>query len=222
MHIDPEGKEKQAIAELLGPSAGSALEIGCGDGRLTRELVDLSGSLAALDPEIPSILDAVKAVPEGVSFLAGSGEELPFADNCLDTVLFTLSLHHQDPVKALGEARRVLKEDGRILVLEPAEHSLMNMMFTLLHDETDRYEHAEMAVDSCGLEEVRSGSVRTRWEFDGFEEMAGYLFDYMELEADPEKEEEMARLLGERLDLKPLHIEDITRFWLLQEGPLES
>ena len=44
MHRDPEGKEKQVIAELLGPSTGALFEIGCGDGRLTKELADLFGT----------------------------------------------------------------------------------------------------------------------------------------------------------------------------------
>jgi SAM-dependent methyltransferase len=222
MHIDPEGKEKQVVAELLGPSAGDLLEIGCGDGRLTRELAGLCRTLTALDTELPSIMEAAGALTGNANFLAASGEELPFVDNCIDTVLFSLSLHHQDPVLALDEARRVLRQDGHILVLEPVEHSLMNMLFALLHNESGEYERAEMAIDGSGLKELRSGAIRTKLVFGDFAEMAGYLFDYMELEPDSEKEEAMAHLLGERRDVKPLHIEDITRFWLLQENQLES
>ncbi len=222
MHLDPEGKEKQAITELLGPSAGDLLEIGCGDGRLTRELADMCSTLTALDPELSSVIEAHVDLSGRARFLTGSGEDLPLADDCADTVVFSLSLHHQDPVKALVEARRVLRERGRILVLEPVEYSLMNMLFAFLHDESGEYERAEMAIDGSGLKEIQSGSIRTQWVFEDFAEMTGYLFDYYGLESDPEKEEGMAQLLGERRDLEPLHIEDITRFWLLQENPLKS
>ena len=56
--------------------------------------------------------------------------------------------------------------------------------------------------------------------FEDFTEMIHYLFDYFGLEPGQEKEKGMAGLLGERLDQKPLSIEDITRFWLLREGPV--
>ena len=75
-----------------------------------------------------------------------------------------------------------------------------------------------MAINSSGLKELRSGSVRTQWVFESFEEMASYLFDYMELDADPECEGAMAKLLGDRRMSAPLHVEDITRFWLLAEA----
>lgn len=222
MHRDPEGKEKQVITELLGSSTGDLLEIGCGDGRLTRELADLFGTLIALDPELSSVMETDLPISGQTRFLTGSGEDLPLAKDCVDTVVFSLSLHHQDPAKALSEARRVLRENGHILVLEPVEHSLMTRLFAILHDESVEYDQAELAIDGSGLKEWRSGSFKTLWAFEDFTEMTGYLFDYMDLEPDPEKEKEMAQLLGERRDLKPLHIEDITRYWLLRENQLES
>ena len=219
MHRDPEGKEKQVITELLGSSTGDLFEIGCGDGRLTRELAALFGTLTALDPELPSVMAARVDLLGRTKFLAGSGEDLPLVDDCADTVIFSLSLHHQDSVKALEEARRVLRENGHILVLEPVEHSLLTMLFAVLHDESEEYEKAETAIDLSGLKELRSGSVKTSWVFEDFAEMKNYMFDYFSLESDLEREKDMAKLLGERRYLKPLHIEDITRFWLLREGP---
>ena len=219
MHLDPEGKEKQLIAELLGSSAGDLIEIGCGDGRLTKDLVERCGSVTALDPELSSLREARVDLSGQVRLLSGSGEELPLVDSCADTVLFSLSLHHQDPVKALAEARRVLRENGRILVLEPVEHSLLSMLFTLLHNESGEYERAEMAIDGSGLKELQSGSVRTKWLFEDFAEMVDHLYSYFEMVPEPEKKQQMAQLLGERTADKPLAVEDITRYWLLREGP---
>jgi ubiquinone/menaquinone biosynthesis C-methylase UbiE len=218
MHRDPEGKEIEVITGLLGPSTGDLLEIGCGDGRLTKELDDLFGTLTALDPELPTVVEAAASYAGRTRFLAGSGEELPLADGCADVVLFSLSLHHQDSVKALEEARRVLRDDGRVLVLEPVEHSMLVRLFAFIDDESAEYERAEMAIAGSGLKEIQSGSYKTRWVFEDFEEMTNCLFDHFDLEPDTEKVREMAQLLGEGRMEQPLAIEDITRYWLLCEG----
>jgi SAM-dependent methyltransferase len=216
---DPENIELQIIIELLGTSVGHLVEIGCGDGRLSGGLREISSSMTALDPGREALSRAAQTIPEKIDLLAGSGEELPLADGCADAVLFTLSLHHQNPVRALDEAQRVLKKNGRILVLEPVEHSLLNMLFSVINNESDAYERAEMAINGSALKEIRTGSVREKWVFEDFPDMVEYLFDYCDLEPDEEKKQQMAQLLGERTADKPLAVEDITRFWLLQEGP---
>ena len=219
MQRDPDSREEQIIAEVLGPSVGDLLEIGCGDGRLTGKLAEVCQTLTALDTELLWVMEAGDSFVRGARFLSASGEDLPLTDNCVDAVVFSLSLHHQNPFKALKEARRVLRENGRILVLEPVQHSLMTMLFAFLHDESYEYEQAEAAIDSSGLRIMLSGSVRTRWIFEDFAEMNDYLFNYFNLAPDAEKGNLMARLLGARRTLKPLCIEDITRFWLLREEP---
>lgn len=219
---DPEGLEGRMIRELLGPSTGDILEVGCGDGRLTASMMDASDRLVGLDPDRGSMEKARPLSGDGVMLVLGSGESVPFAADIFDIVVFSLSLHHQDPVRALEEARRVLKPGGRILVLEPVEHSLMTMLFSLIHDESEEYEKAEVAIRASGLREVRSHSLRTRWVFEDFDEMSGYLFGYFGFEVQPEKEKAMADLLGERCTQRPLLIEDITRFWLLEPGPDED
>ena len=216
---DPEGIEAKTIRELLGPSTGDILEVGCGDGRLTASMMDGSDRLVGLDPDHGSIDKARPLAGDGVILILGSGESIPLADDIFDIVVFSLSLPHQDPVKALEEARRVMRRSGKILILEPVEHSLMTMLYSLLEDESEEYEKAEVAIRASGLREVRSHSLRTRWVFDDFDEMSGYLFGYFGFEVQPEKEKAMADLLGERCKQKPLSIEDITRFWLLEPGP---
>ena len=53
--------------------------------------------------------------------------------------------------------------------------------------------------------------------FEDFTEMVWYMFDYFGLKPDREKEKIMAQLLGDRQCLKPLPVEDITRFWVLKK-----
>jgi ubiquinone/menaquinone biosynthesis C-methylase UbiE len=214
---DPENIESNFIRNTLGPAAGTVLEIGCGDGRLTAELLSISDTILALDPDPDSIGKARHLLGRGVKLILGSGEDIPLPDDSFDTAVFSLSLHHQDPVKALEEARRVVSPGGRILILEPVEHSIITMLFALLHDESRKYERAEVAIAGASLKELRSGSFRFLWMFEDFHEMAGYLFDYYSMEPDLVKKDRMAKLLGNRRHSKPLGIEDITRYWLLQD-----
>jgi len=217
---DPENIESNFIRDLLGPSAGVVLEIGCGDGRLTGELATISNNILAIDPDLTSIEKARHLLGNKIKLVMGSGEYIPLADNTVDTVVFSLSLHHHpDPDNALAQARRVLRERGRILILEPVADSPLNNLFRIIHDEDDAYDRAVDAIDKCGLEIADRGTYETVWRFDDFEEMVGHLFGYFDIEPDPESMDQMARLLGDHRELIPLDIEDITRYWLLQPDP---
>lgn len=96
----------------------NALEIGCGDGRILSLSFKESDSLIAVDSDEKMIRQA-KTQISGVDFRIGSGEKLNFSDSFFDIVIFTLLLHHQNSRKAISEAARVLKSDGKILVIEP-------------------------------------------------------------------------------------------------------
>jgi SAM-dependent methyltransferase len=215
---DPEGIEQDFLKRILASSGGDLLEIGCGDGRLTKPLTAISRWLIGLDPDTVSIKKALHHVDREVLFIGGSGESIPLADGSFDTVVFSLSLHHHaDPAKALLEALRVLKMNGRILVLEPLPSSLANRLFRIIHDEDKAYEEARSAVDSDLMKRTGKGIYRTVWRFDGFEAMADHMFGYYGVKPDPARIRSMARLLGGRCHEKPLDIEDTTQYWLLQK-----
>lgn len=213
---DAENIERQFLRDILGPSAGTVLEIGCGDGRLTEIISDVSSSIFALDPDPGSLNEARHLQGNGISLILGSGEHIPLVDNSVDTVIFSLSLHHHpSPGKALTQARSVLKEGGRILILEPAIDSSLNHLFKVLHNEDDAYERAIRSIDTSGLEIADRGIYETSWMFDDFDELVEYMFSHFELEPDPESRDSMARLLGDRRELKPLDIMDVTQYWML-------
>jgi SAM-dependent methyltransferase len=216
---DPEGKESQSIRDLLGPSAGHVLEVGCGDGRLTGELASFSDSILGLEPDPASIDKARHLLGNGIMLMQGSGEQIPLADGTVDTVVFSLSLHHHpDPNKALLEAWRVLKEQGRILVLEPGSESPINRCFRIIHNEDEVYENAAAAVDICRAELAGSGSFISTWRFDDFEEMVEHLHSYFELETEEAQVRAMENILGSRARNCPLEVEDTTRWWLLTKS----
>ena len=218
---DPEGIERQFLHDTLGRSAGHILEIGCGDGRLTAEFQSISNSITALEPDLRSLIKARYLLKTGVRLVLGSGEELPLSDSCVDTAVFSLSLHHHpDPDVALMEARRVLRDGGRILVLEPEAEAHTNRIYSLIHYEDDAYEKAAAAILASGLTVEDEGTYETIWRFDYFMKMVEYVFGYFEMEPDPEIVDDMALHLGGLRDLKPLDMVDITRYWLLEDHPI--
>jgi len=216
MQRDPDGRETRAIEKILGSCAGDLLEVGCGDGRLTEVLLNLSSTLYAIDPDAVTITRVNGYLGNKVRFIIGSGEDLPFSGTCFDTVVFSLSLHHQDPFRALAEACRILGEEGRILVLEPAGDSLFNRLFRILHDEDEEYAKVESAVRQCGLLVEDSGAFTSDWVFRDFEEMADHMFSYFDLSPDPIRAGCMEEILGNRKTAQPLSVEDTTNFWILQ------
>ena len=61
---DPEERENQALFKIAGEFAGlRVLEIGCGDGRLTRRYAGMAGFVDAIDPDIDRITRARQDKP---------------------------------------------------------------------------------------------------------------------------------------------------------------
>jgi SAM-dependent methyltransferase len=103
------------FADFAGVAAGqSALDVGCGPGALTAELVGRLGaeSVSAVDPS-ESFVAAVRARQPGVSVQRAAAEELPFEEQLFDTALAQLVVHFMaDPVAGLREMARVTRKGG--------------------------------------------------------------------------------------------------------------
>lgn len=96
------------------------LDIGCGDGAATLELLDVAApaSMEGIDPAPAAIEAARGRDPEGkVSFAVASAYDLPYPPGAFDVAVLRGVLHHlDDPERALGEALRVAP---RVVVVEP-------------------------------------------------------------------------------------------------------
>jgi SAM-dependent methyltransferase len=103
------------MADLAGVRDGQrVLDVGCGPGALTAELVRRLGPavVAAVDPSEPFVAAARSRYP-GVDVVQASAEELPFADRAFDAALAQLVVHFMsDPVAGLAEMARVTRRDG--------------------------------------------------------------------------------------------------------------
>ena len=103
------------LADLAGVEAGqTALDVGCGPGALTAELVERLGpaSVFAVDPSA-SFVDAMAERFPGVAVERAPAERLPFADESFDAALAQLVVPFMsDPVAGLREMARVTVDGG--------------------------------------------------------------------------------------------------------------
>jgi len=103
------------LADFAGVRAGHrALDVGCGPGALTSELVRRLGpaAVAAVDPSAPFVEAALARHP-GVDVRRASAEELPFPDASFDATIAQLVVHFMsDPVAGLREMARVTRPAG--------------------------------------------------------------------------------------------------------------
>ena len=124
------GRSWAAWARALGlllPALDVA-DLGCGEGYLTIETARWAKHVTAIDRSA-DVLARGKALAArrrvtNVTWKKGSLERVPLPDGSVDLALFSQALHHaDDPAAALGEAARILRSGGRVLMLDLREHS---------------------------------------------------------------------------------------------------
>jgi SAM-dependent methyltransferase len=103
------------FAELAGiEPAQRVLDVGCGPGALTGELVRRVGAanVEAVDPSVRFVEAVAQRLP-GVAVQQAFAEELPFRAESFDAALAQLVVHFMaDPVAGLREMRRVTRTGG--------------------------------------------------------------------------------------------------------------
>lgn len=103
------------LTDLAKVVAGQrVLDVGCGPGALTAELVKRlgAGAVSAVDPS-ESFVAALRERLPAVAVQRASAEALPFADQTFDASLAQLVVHFMtDPVGGLTEMRRVTRPGG--------------------------------------------------------------------------------------------------------------
>ena len=106
---------RDAFFDEILPHAGHrTLEIGCGEGRVSRDLVARGHSVVALEPAV-TLVRSAKAEDRRGAYLVATGEELPFSNGAFDIVVAynALQVVH-DMAATVHEAARVLSPGGRL------------------------------------------------------------------------------------------------------------
>jgi SAM-dependent methyltransferase len=101
------------FADLPGIRAGQrVLDVGCGPGALTAELLNRAAAVSAVEPSA-SFAAAVRARLPGVDVRQCPAEQLPFPDDTFDVAMAQLVVHFMaDPVLGLREMTRVTQPGG--------------------------------------------------------------------------------------------------------------
>src|SRR5438874_11015183 len=100
-------------------------DLGCGTGQISEALAPCVARVIAVDESGPMLAAAEERLEshKNVELRTGTIESLPIADGELDVaVLFLVAHFITDPAKVMREIRRVLKPDGRLLIVDLISH----------------------------------------------------------------------------------------------------
>jgi ArsR family transcriptional regulator len=134
LHI-PEAEVETAIVTLLKEQPlGRVLDIGTGTGRMIELFAKDADRFVALDNSVEMLrlaraklagLPNTATVQAHTEIVLGDFNLLPFENGSFDTILFHQVLHYaQTPDRAIAEAARLLAPNGRLLIVDFAQHDL--------------------------------------------------------------------------------------------------
>jgi len=167
------------FAALAGVRGGQrVLDVGCGPGTLTAELISRLGTakVSAVEPSASFAAAAQARWPE-VDIRRSGAEQLPFADAIFDAALAQLVVHFMaDPVTGLREMGRVTRPGGTVAACVwdhaggrgplAAFWSAVRELDPGADDESGlagvREGHLAQLFAAAGLEQVRSGALTVR------------------------------------------------------------
>jgi ubiquinone/menaquinone biosynthesis C-methylase UbiE len=143
LHI-AEAEVEAAITTLLNARPlGRVLDIGTGTGRMIELFAKDAERFVALDNSVEMLRLArakLAGLPDAASVQAhteivlGDFNLLPFENGSFDTILFHQVLHYaQTPDRAIAEAARLLAPDGRLLVVDFAQHDVEELRSVHAH-----------------------------------------------------------------------------------------
>ncbi len=122
---DPQQRELREayFGDIDFPAGARVAEIGCGPGPVSRALASIPGvgEVVGVDPS-PIFLAKGRELARnisGLTFIEGDARALPLEDSSFDVLIFHTTLCHvPEPERALAEALRVLRSDGRLGIFD--------------------------------------------------------------------------------------------------------
>jgi SAM-dependent methyltransferase len=107
---------RESILRLGIEPTDRVLDVGCGTGALTSQLIGLVGAenISAVDPS-DSFVAAFRQRYPGVDAHVSGAEQLPFGESAFDAAVAQLVIHFlKQPARGVAEMRRVTRPGGRV------------------------------------------------------------------------------------------------------------
>jgi SAM-dependent methyltransferase len=112
--FDAYWKYSPAFFELVPPPVNRTLEVGCGEGRVSRDLAARGHRVTAIDAS-PTLIRLANDADPSSTYLQSDAAALPFASESFDLVVFFNSLMDVDDMEgSVREAARVLRHGGKL------------------------------------------------------------------------------------------------------------
>src|SRR5215469_15071617 len=148
---------RASLAAFIGRGTGKALDAGCGEGRISRELTACGFHVTAVDP-VSRLVSAAIEAQSAQNYAVTSAAELPFENAQFDLVVaYNVLMDVEDVPAALKEFRRVLRPTGELFI-------------SIVHTFAD---HGHFASKEMNSAFVLDGAYFGRQRFEGVEERDG-------------------------------------------------
>ena len=148
---------RASLAAFIGRGNGKALDVGCGEGRIARELTACGFQVTAVDPVGQLVRAAIEA-RSARNYAVASATELPFVNAQFDLVVaYNVLMDVEDVPTALKEFRRVIRPTGQLII-------------SIVHPFVD---HGRFTSKELNSPFILEGTYFGRQRFEGVEERDG-------------------------------------------------
>ena len=107
---------RASLLAFIGQGAGEALDVGCGEGRVSRLLKDCGYRVTAVDP-VSQLISAAERAGSADAYMIAAAADLPFKNCSFDlAVAYNVLMDVEDIPAALKEVRRVLRPSGTFVI----------------------------------------------------------------------------------------------------------
>ncbi|GAA4525954.1 class I SAM-dependent methyltransferase [Amycolatopsis samaneae] len=162
---------RDALADCLGAGEGKALDVGCGEGRVSRLLTALGYQVTAADA-VAEMVAAAEQAGSAHEYVVAPAGALPFEDASFDLVMsYNMLMDVRDVPAAVGEMKRVLREDGTLFL--SVVHPLVDLELLKAGETYFEQRHFDTAAEARGLSMHFAGWARPIETYAGALEAAG-------------------------------------------------